>query len=181
MGKHTLIYFTVLIKMLLITLILSLLLLIIFYQDLRYRGVWWPVFPVVFVVQLLYSMKSIGYHELVPIIIMNGLILITQLMILYLYLTVKKKNLKIPLFKEYLGWGDVLMVLVLTTSFSPLNYIVFLLLGLLFSLLAVLLSRGRLKTIPLAGIVAAEYCIFIWIIYFNPQIEPYVELIPVTP
>lgn len=166
---------------LLITIILSLLLLLIFIQDWKFRGVWWPVFPVVFIIQALYSIKIIGYSELLPIFLINGLILITQLVILYLYLVIKKKKLKNPLFKEYLGWGDVLMVLVLTIAFSPLNFIVFLLSGLLLSLLVVFLSRGKLKTIPLAGILALAYGIFIWVTKFYPSFNPFVEFIPIAP
>lgn len=181
MGKYILIYFTILIMMLLITLILTFLLLIIIYQDWKFRAVWWPLFPMVFIIQCSLSVRVLGFNDFLLFLAMNLGILLMQLTVLYFYFAIKQKEMKIPLFKQYLGWGDVLLFLFLTTAFSPLNFVLFVMSGLILSLFLFLIIRKKSKTIPLAGILAAEYVIFILVTKFYLDLNPYVELIPITP
>jgi membrane protein CcdC involved in cytochrome C biogenesis len=59
---------------------------------------------------------------------------------------------------EQIGIGDIAFLITIAFLFSPVNFILFLLLSLTFSLLFVMTSRfilpNKFKTIPLAGLQA---------------------------
>ncbi|HEY8400583.1 MAG TPA: hypothetical protein VIK89_04940, partial [Cytophagaceae bacterium] len=132
------------------------LLIFIFYQDYKYRAVYWFLFPLLALTFLLYNLNMAGWQEVGNNMLINLGFISTQLALLTLYFSLKYRRL-VNISDSLLGLGDILFLLVLGVLFSPLNFIVYYLLSLLIVLLVAVLLRisGReLGKIPLAGIQA---------------------------
>ncbi len=137
----------------LLQVLLALALLAVFYQDRKYRAVYWWMYPLLVVLLLFLKKETISW----PVILQDGLcnlvFLILQLLVLSMYFSLKKKRW-VNITAGYLGWGDILFLIAATVYFSPLNYFAFYLLSLIVVILLVLLS-GKYKLdnykIPLAG------------------------------
>lgn len=130
----------------------------IFYQDMRYRAVYWICFPVL--AMLLFNLKYrfTGF--------LNGLtdagyglsFLLIQFLFLWIYFSVKNRRM-INLTNDYLGWGDILFLIVITFYLSPGNYVLFYICSLILVLIYAILQKYSLekksnKHIPLAGLQA---------------------------
>lgn len=132
-------------------------LLVVFYQDLKFRAVYWWLFPVLAIGSYFYSSKTISIHEWK----INFLFIGLQLLGVYLYFCLKNKAL-VSLKNIELGLGDILMFLVLALWFTPINFILFFISSLFSITLIMLLFRLNKSTcIPLAGIQAALLVILI--------------------
>ncbi len=144
--------------------ILSVLLTIIVYQDLRYRAVSWLVFPVLLVIGVWVAQHNSGWDTVWKNSLLNLGFIMLQLVGISLYLSAKHKRF-INITREYLGWGDILFFVTLTLYFSPLNFIVFYLLSLLLILTGAAFSkiiiRKKAQTIPLAGLQAAVFMLLV--------------------
>lgn len=162
---------------LILKIILSILLLVIIYQDFKHRAIWLPVLPIAIFLQLALAIKTLGISEAFYNFLLNLGIVFFQLTALYAYFLIKHRNLHIPLFKHYLGWGDVLFFLVLAAAFAPFNFVVVLISLLIISLIVGLFLAHNAKTIPLAGIMAVCYTPLLWILQFNETFNPYIDLI----
>jgi len=128
----------------------------IFWQDLKERAVSWYFFPMLFVLVFLYRMKSVGLESLVENIGINTLFLLVQLVMVSLYFSLKNR-VWVNITKEYLGIGDVLFLFVITPLFSPVLYVMFYLISLLLIVavaITVKIIKDYQKTIPLAGLQA---------------------------
>ena len=125
-------------------------LLLLTYQDFKYRAIsWWVLVPSFIYPYLL----PVSLHE----ILTNALFLLVQLTLTFLYFKIKGINLS-QFLQNYLGIGDVLFFFVLVGYFSTINYILFFNISLLFSLLIYYFYRLFYKKsnniIPLAGLQA---------------------------
>lgn len=143
------------------------LLLIITYQDFKFNAILWYIFPLLFLVLLSSTISKTSFSASLSLFISNFvLVLIIYLfLVVYIFIRNRKFNFKLD---GFLGFGDLLFMICLTPVFSQINFISFLVFGLLismiFSLIYVLLLKKKL--IPLAGLLAIYY-IFIFIIdYF---------------
>src|SRR5687767_2383089 len=99
-------------------------LLYLFYQDWKYRAVYWYVFPVLFCLLSVHSLQGLTFNQLIIHSAYNLGFLLIQLVLLSLYFSVKHKRL-VNITHEFLGWGDVLFLLCITCAFSPFNYLLF--------------------------------------------------------
>lgn len=131
-------------------------LVMLFYQDMRYRAVYWVIFPVLFLLLGLPALKQYPKSDIITRGLINLAFLFLQLLLLSSYFSLKHKKW-INITSSYLGWGDILFLLAITFFLSPLNYILFYTL----SLLAVLCfsplfyaGLDKSSTIPLAGLQA---------------------------
>ncbi|MEP0266057.1 hypothetical protein [Dokdonia sp.] len=126
-------------------------LIVIIYQDLKYR-----VLDLKYAVILL--LLCIWYNSIHPILDYKNTFLITgfilvNVMCLTLYFSAKKRQFINPIDSK-IGLGDIVFFVVIAPLFYLKAYILFFITGLLFSLLlygVVIRFREKQKTIPLAG------------------------------
>jgi hypothetical protein len=138
-------------------------------EDFRHRhiSIVWLVFFVV--CTLIYQLNtSISFSEFVVNSVINFLFILVHYIILTAYFSIKDKKI-VDLKKKYLGAGDIFFLISVSFLFSPVNFICFFLLSLVFSLLFTAVGKlfmpGKLVTIPLAGLQAL-FLIFILIFTF---------------
>lgn len=132
------------------------LLLIVFYQDLKYRGVTWFLFPILTILLFLISFSSKNLSLILEHTLINLSFLAIQLVLVFLYLTIKKRKL-IKNFEDYFGLGDLLYLIVICIFLSPLNYFFYYTISLLLSLgmtslFLIVRKDNTWVKIPLAGL-----------------------------
>jgi hypothetical protein len=131
------------------------------YQDFRSRAVTWFFFPLLalwgagLAFSELRSMPLLGRY-----VAINCGFLVVQLVVLRLWYYIRQKE-KRPFIDHAIGKGDIFFLLAAGCFFSPVNFLLFYLLSLFFSLIAYLTLRlwpavaSRAPTVPLAGLQAA--------------------------
>lgn len=127
-------------------------------QDIRSRLVyafWFPLLIIFFIVN--HVRVNQGFAEIARSVIANLCFLSSQLLLLKVYFSVRW-SVQIDLTDGLIGWGDILFLMSIAFYFSILNFVLFYLTSLivvLFSWLSwQLLTNGRNKQIPLAGLQA---------------------------
>lgn len=127
-------------------------LLTIFLEDLLQREVHWFLFPALLLSFLVQFWSEIVLEEM----LFSFALLLVLLFGLILYLLAKTGSLKNPL-KGYFSLGDVLFLLALIPVFKLHAYLMFFIVGTLFTLLVYGISSAWMKdkTIPYAGYMAA--------------------------
>lgn len=129
-------------------------LLAVFFQDRRYRAVYWWMYPILTILLLFLKNEHITW----PLILEDGLYNLVfiglQLFVLSLYFSFKNKKL-INITQGYIGWGDILFFVALAFYLSPFNFAVFYLSSLIVIIFFLIIS-GKYKSdtsyqIPLAG------------------------------
>jgi hypothetical protein len=134
----------------LLTIFLIPILLLIFLQDLKKRTIHVGLPIVIFLLALLVNYISLDLNF--SVIAYNVTFVLINIIGLTLYLSFKSKSFVNPI-DTYIGLGDIVFFLALTPLFNLKPFILFFILGLLFSLLmhvAFMLFK-RIQTIPLAG------------------------------
>lgn len=158
---------------------------IIIYQDFRYRGISWYLIPLIFVALIIKGLQVIDWKEQLNYFFMNAGIVLLQIGGASLYFSIRNKQF-INIINQQLGLGDVLILLVLCLSFSPPNFVLFLTIALLTTLL-ITVSRivaigSKYIHIPLAGYLASYFNILLIIqmilkefsLYNNHYIENWI-------
>jgi hypothetical protein len=148
-------------------------LLLVAYQDFRFRAVTWVLFPLLAVIIFLECFVNGSIRSAWDQFIFNISFIALQLVIITLYFSLRSRSL-VMIWKHHLGAGDMLFFVVLCMFFSPVNFVLFHLGSLLFSILLVIASRKyiqSLKTIPLAGIQAVLLALFIVVDLFSASIH----------
>lgn len=153
---------------------LLLLLAVVLFQDLKQRQISWFLIPLLLVSFVAQGLFRIPANELMQYTMFNMGFIVVQLFVLTAYISIKNKRL-VNIINTYLGIGDVLFIATVAASFSPLNFIVFYIAALLFTLLVFvvvkLLTKNLSKEIPLAGAMAAAMIALIlvnqWLPGFN--------------
>lgn len=148
------------------SLILSLLFL--FYQDMRYRAVYWLMFPFLLVLFADLAYVQVEFMSLVNNSGVNLAFLLIQFLILTFYFSLKNRRW-INISAGLLGLGDILFLLCIAFYLSPLNYLFFYLISLIVVLLitgvALINHSGAGKKVPLAGLqslLLAMILVFDW-------------------
>ena len=121
-----------------------------FIQDIKSRGVWWFIFPML--------TGLMGYLHFLKIYSLSGLILSSLInictlgllmMLSIFYFKLKRKNIRIT---GLIGLGDILFFLALAVGFPMVSFIYILTSCLILSLvLHLLLKDDKFQTVPLAG------------------------------
>jgi hypothetical protein len=162
----------------LINVFILLVLLLIFIQDIKYRFVYWILFPVLI---LLFITGAIIHHEAFLQIGtqfgFNVAFLLLQLLILSAYFSFKQKKL-VNLTQTLLGWGDILFLVSVAFYFSFLNFLVFYIGSLTMVLIIWTISQSvsENKKIPLAGLQAMTLILFLvcnWLIFHVDPSDDY--------
>lgn len=144
------------------------------YQDFKYRGIYWWMFPVLLLLMAAATVRVLGFTATVSQAVKSGLFLALQFVVLTGYISVKQKKLT-SIFDGFFGLGDLLFLVVLCFGFSFLNYVLFYLLSLMLIILltAIFGYHGKThgKKIPLAGYQALLFMILMVAGWFTPHIN----------
>lgn len=124
-------------------------LLFIFFQDLKFRAVYWFLFPIVLGLSIWIGLTTSNFENMM----WSFFFFIFSMGGLTLYLSIKERRL-INISKGYFGLGDILFLIVIIPIFPFHIYLVFFTLGTIMSLLihgiVLSIAKGD-KTIPYAG------------------------------
>lgn len=144
------------------------------YSDIRYRAVYWIMFPILAVELLWLKGHETGWVQIFSDAGYALVFLLLQLAILWIYFSIKHKK-PIDLTKKHLGLGDVLFLIIITIYFSPVNYILFYIVSLILVLFYAVVAQSvkwiKDKSIPLAGLQAILLAIVIVITHLFPQLN----------
>lgn len=127
------------------------LLLLVFVQDMKFRAIHIAL-PIIISILGLYMFIENGFDK--NILLYNTIFLTITLFGLYLYLSVKRQKLINPF--NSIGTGDLLFFVAVIPYFSTVNYILYFITGMLFSILMFFIIKLKTKTdlVPLAGFLA---------------------------
>lgn len=155
---------------------LLLLLFIVAFQDFKYRALTWPLLIFLLIVFVFKALLIVSLSDLVRHSAYNFVFVFAQQILLFSYMCMKNKKF-VNIINSYLGLGDILFFVVLCSSFSTVNFIVFYLFALIFSLLFVLIynkiKEQKIIEIPLAGLMAIGMMIVIILSYVVHEINFY--------
>lgn len=128
----------------------------IVYQDIKFRAISWWIFPVLFTLFILQETEIFKSFQVFNTLLNNILILCVLIIALIVYYSIKGVSAK-NLFKNYLGIGDLLILIIICARFSTVNYLLFIIVS---SILSIALhSIGKLfknypKTVPFAAFIS---------------------------
>lgn len=162
--------------MLIVQVLITLVLLAIFIQDLKSRRVYWFWFPLLiflFIVDV-----HIVYHQTIYMqwqsTSINLLFIGVQLLLVTIYFSIKHRQW-VNISKELLGWGDILFLVSIAFYLSILNYLLFYISSLViisvFTFMFRILSFGNNKQIPLAGLQALILIVFLVVQLLDQNID----------
>ncbi len=145
------------------------------YQDIKFRAISWWLLPVLAIIIVISKLNEIELKTFTKFFLMNVLFLFIEYLIIKAYFSIKKGNL-VKIINEYIGIGDVIFLIIIGLFFSPLNFLLFLIVGLFMILLLSLLLKRKTninnKKVPLAGLLSIWLgIIIITNIVFNLKYE----------
>jgi hypothetical protein len=145
--------------------IIIIILVLIAYQDYQERAVSFWVFPLLAGLFITYHFMDISMPEYLFNTVINLSFCVIQYLVLTLYFSVRHKQV-IHIADKFLGWGDIVMTLVLCLVFPPLVFFLFFFVSLLVATILGIYLHYHHKTIPLAGIQAIVLIIWIMMVRF---------------
>jgi len=140
-------------------------LVLIAYQDYTERAVSFWVFPLLAGLFITHNLADISIQEYLFNTGINLSFCVLQYIVLSLYFSIKHKQV-IQITDKFLGWGDIVMALVLCLAFPPLVSFLFFFVSLLVATILGIYLHYHHKTIPLAGIQAIVLIIWIMMVRF---------------
>ena len=138
------------------------LLLAVIYQDFKSREVSLLILLAVILCTGIFGLSCLKPNLFFKYFAINLGFLVSQFVLVTIYFSLKKRAFQ-NITKSQIGWGDILILLGLCCYFSPVNFIVFYVLSLLFIFLIFGISqlvRKKTSMIPLAGALAIFVIIF---------------------
>jgi hypothetical protein len=154
-----------------ITMLFCLVLILIAYNDFRYRALPVYLLAIAVVLAVLFSINKNVFSSALKYSVTNILLLALQLGLTSLYFSARNRKFT-NIFKSYLGIGDLIFFLVLIFCFSPLNFILFIIIS---GFLTILFYTGRKSKvlIPLAGSQSIILCTILLSTLISGIIQPY--------
>ena len=143
--------------MVILKLILIAALIMVLFQDVKERQVYWFLFPIIGLCAAILLYHNIFSQLFFTTILVNLTFVITLIGVVFLY---SKLKLRTSISKTF-GLGDGLLFLALVFSFSSISFIILFVFGLIFSLTLhiVLKNRSAHQTVPLAGYLSLFFSI----------------------
>ena len=117
------------------------------YEDFRFRAVHWYWLVILFL-GVIYFFPFQLFHSLANLCLCG-----IQFLFLKLYFSIKE-NKKTVIIDKYIGWGDILMILILCLLFNFYNMVFFIVISFSLTLLVFYVVSSfskKQETIPLAG------------------------------
>lgn len=147
-----------------VNILLVAILLLIAFEDFKWRKVTAALILGCFVVSVWVALASNHLSVVVFQSVVNIVIVLLQLVVVTFYFSLKHGKLT-NILKQYMGLGDILLLLAIVPLFTPLIFTLFLAAVYLTVLLLFLLLHGlrmvKDKTIPLAGGISLLLAIFL--------------------
>lgn len=142
------------------------LLILIFFQDVKDRLVYWFLYPLVGLLAYIINSREIGIWPSITNAAFNLLLTVFVLGCSYTYVAVVKKR---KFLNESIGAGDVLFFICLPFTFAPIAFIILFIFSLIFSLLLHLIFKAGQadKTVPLAGYMALFFAAVYTVSFFT--------------
>lgn len=144
------------------------------YQDFKYRGIYWWMFPILLLLMATATVQVLGFTATISQAVKSSLFLALQFVVLTGYISIKQKKLT-NIFDGFFGLGDLLFLVVLCFGLSFLNYVLFYLLSLMLIILFTAIfgyqSTAHGKKIPLAGYQALLLMILMAAGWYMPYIN----------
>ena len=144
--------------MFVIKVVLIVSLLLVFYQDIKERLVYWFLFPIIAVCS-----GTLLYNTMYPEAFKTTLIINLGFVSFLIFVVFSYSRLKLKTsMTETFGLGDVLLFFALAFTFSSVSFIILFVFGLVFALILHLLVKRRTtvhKTVPLAGYLSLFFAI----------------------
>ena len=162
--------------MIAIQLLIILILLGIFIQDMKSRAVYWLWFPALVSLFLVCNLvaRHIPFTELGRNILYNACFIGLQLLVVNIYFSVKNRAW-INISDGLLGLGDILLLISVAFYLSFLNYIFFYISSLVAVLICwpvvSLLFQKNNKQIPLAGLQSVILIVFLMFQFWSKKID----------
>ncbi len=130
---------------------LIILFVIVFFQDVRSRAVFWPIFPIIFGIACWQNYSQNLLFDLA----MSSAFIAFLLFSLTAYLSLKNKQI-IYIWKGFFSLGDILFIIAITPLFSWFHFIYFFTFGTIGVLLiyAITYAFVKDKSVPYAGYLA---------------------------
>lgn len=150
-------------------------LLTVFVQDISSRSVYWILFPLL--ATLFINLRLLAHQPEAEIwhpALINCGFLLVQLLLVSAYFSLKK-GYWVNITTQLLGWGDILLLICTALYLSVINFLFFyvfsLVVSLSFWLIWQLLVNKKSKEIPLAGLQAFIFTVFLasdwWYLHHN--------------
>ena len=159
-----------------INICLLLLLAVVLFQDLKERQISWLLIPLLLGFFGIQGLYQLSVNEFVHFTFLNIGFVVIQLFILTIYMSIKNRRF-VNIINSYLGLGDVSFFVAIAAAFSPINFIAFYIIGLLFTLLFFVALKKVIKTnlteIPLAGALSAMMMVLILVNQWTPGFNFY--------
>lgn len=157
-----------------ITILFCLILAIIAFYDFKYRAL--PVYILILaaIIGFVFSISKIGWNLTFYNSGINTLLISLQLGLTTFYFSIRNRKF-INIFDSCLGMGDLFFFVVVILSFSPMNFILFI----IFSGLTTLIFYAPRKEkilIPLAGCQAILLFVILIISVLFKIVQPYNDL-----
>lgn len=145
---------------------------IIVFQDMKFRAISWVLIPALCVLLFVKSSLAFETENLLSNVIINCSFVIVQLVLLTIYISFKNSKMT-NIINTYLGIGDILFFIAISIAFSPLNYILFYVLSLTFTMFFFVayktVKKNASQEIPLAGSMAAMLILLNALSMIQPQ------------
>lgn len=146
-----------------VDLIVLMCLVALFIQDFKERSVSvWLLVLFGFITFIRAYLLNEEFGLLVKWVAINSLILLIEMLLLKAYFSFRQQQF-VNVVDRYIGLGDIVFMFIVTVSFSTYNFVAFMLLSLMASVLIslILLSRSSLKAhnIPLVSFLSFFYAV----------------------
>lgn len=156
-------------------LISGMLLGVIAWQDFRERAVSVWLLALLAMTELLLGYIRSDFESILWHTALNAFITFSLLAIVWIYAIVKNRKW-MNLFKQGFGSADLLLLLILGTTFSPSIFVLFILAGFMLALISTLLvrylSKSEEQTIPLASYLSGWAILVMILTVVFPQYPP---------
>lgn len=144
------------------------------YQDFKYRGIYWWMFPILLLLLAFSTIQVLGFSVMISQVVKSMLFLGLQFAVLTVYISIRQKKLT-NIFEGFFGLGDLLFLVAISFGFSFLNYVLFYLLSLfvvvVFTAIFGVNSKSHGKKIPLAGYQALLFILLMGGTWYTPAIN----------
>jgi hypothetical protein len=157
-----------------ITLLFCVILSLITYHDFKYRELPLYILVIAFFLGILTSISQNGLNLTLYFAYVNIILISFQLGLTILFFSALEKKF-VNIFKSHLGIGDVIFFLVVIFCFSPVNFIIFIILSGLATLLLYIPCK-TMVLIPLAGSLSMFLCVILLFKVAFGIVQPYNDL-----
>lgn len=147
---------------------------IIIFQDLKQRSVYTALFFLLFATHTAIALTTISIRLFFCNFVFCALFLLLELAVVRLWMELRKKKMY-----SAIGLGDILFFIAIMPLFSFIDYILFFIAALLFSILVWITVKKKTKypTVPLAGYMAIPLLLLHLTVICCPLILKYLQRI----